>query len=263
MATRRADGLDQYVNLIKEELATQDPLILGVGVAVVVVILTILILKFISGRKNTRRSVLLVGLCDAGKTVLYSRLISGKYAKTQTSIKENSGSYEIKNEKKGRLKVVDLPGHERLRNQSLDQFKDQARGIIFVVDSATLQKEIKEVAECLYNVLSDNVISYNSPPILVACNKSDVTTAKSANIIKTQLEKEMNTLRVTRSAALAGTDSSGGSNNVFLGKQGKDFEFSHLSPIQVEFVECSAKGSKGEAADAEIGEIEKWLAKIA
>lgn len=49
--------------------------------------------------------------------------------------------------------------------------------------------------------------------------------------------------------------------NLFLGKKGKDFEFSQL-PLKVEFLECSARGSKGEKGDADIEKLEKSLAKL-
>ena len=42
---------------------------------------------------------------------------------------------------------------------------------MFVVDSATFQKEVRDVAEFLYVLLTDAVISRNGPAILVACNK--------------------------------------------------------------------------------------------
>ncbi|XP_006822972.1 signal recognition particle receptor subunit beta-like [Saccoglossus kowalevskii] len=261
MATKELREIDRYVNLLKQEISKQDPVVLSVVVALAVVILTIVLFKIILGRKNTRRGVLLVGLCDSGKTLLFSKLTSGKYVMTQTSIKENSGTYKLQGEKKGVLKILDLPGHERLRNHKIDQFKDQARCIVFLVDSVTFQKDIKEVAELLYNLLSDQVISHNALPFLIACNKTDITTAKSSNVIKIQLEKEMNTLRITRSAALEGIDSSG-SNKTYLGKKGKDFEFSHLKPIKVDFVECSARGAKSEESEGDISEIEKWLYQV-
>ncbi|KAL0173420.1 hypothetical protein M9458_029388, partial [Cirrhinus mrigala] len=49
--------------------------------------------------------------------------------------------------------------------------------------------------------------------------------------------------------------------SVYLGKKGKDFEFSQL-PNRVEFIECSAHGSKGEDGDADIDALEKCLARI-
>ncbi|NXU77206.1 SRPRB protein, partial [Oreotrochilus melanogaster] len=71
-----------------------------------------------------------------------------------------------------------------------------------------------------------------------------------------------NTLRVTRSAAPTSLDGAGTGGPAQLGKKGKDFDFSQL-PMKVEFVECSARGSKGEEGDADFEGLEKWLARIA
>lgn len=65
---------------------------------------------------------------------------------------------------------------------------------------------------------------------------------------------------MTRSAALTSQDGSVG-GAVYLGKKGKDFEFNQL-PMKVEFLECSARGSKGEEGDADIEDLEKNLAKL-
>lgn len=65
---------------------------------------------------------------------------------------------------------------------------------------------------------------------------------------------------MTRSAALSSQDGSVG-GSVYLGKKGKDFEFSQVG-VKVEFVECSARGSKGEDGDADIESLEKSLAKL-
>lgn len=46
-----------------------------------------------------------------------------------------------------------------------------SRGIVFVVDSAIFQKEVRDVAEFLYVLLTDAVIARNAPALLVACNK--------------------------------------------------------------------------------------------
>lgn len=66
---------------------------------------------------------------------------------------------------------------------------------------------------------------------------------------------------MTRSAALSAQDGSTGGASVYLGKKGKDFDFSHLS-MRVEFLECSGRGSKGEEGEADIENLEKWLAKL-
>lgn len=65
---------------------------------------------------------------------------------------------------------------------------------------------------------------------------------------------------MTRSAALSSQDGSVG-GSVYLGKKGKDFEFSQL-PVKVEFIECSARGSKGEDGNGDMESLEKSLAKL-
>lgn len=69
-----------------------------------------------------------------------------------------------------------------------------------------------------------------------------------------------NTLRVTRSAALSSQDGSVG-GSVYLGKKGKDFEFSQLQ-MRVEFLECSARGNGGEDGEADLVNLEESLAKL-
>lgn len=48
-------------------------------------------------RKGSRRAVLITGLCDSGKTLIFSQLLHNKYVETFTSIKENIGDYILKN----------------------------------------------------------------------------------------------------------------------------------------------------------------------
>ena len=57
-----------------------------------------------------------------------------------------------------------------------------------------------------------------------------------------------------------GTDNSNSSTK-FLGKKDKDFSFSDLKPLRVEFVQCSAKGLKDN--DGEIKQIVDWLDRMA
>lgn len=45
------------------------------------------------------------------------------------------------------VKVVDIPGHERLRYKYFDKYKNSAKGLVYVIDSANIQKDIRDVAE--------------------------------------------------------------------------------------------------------------------
>ncbi|XP_074768782.1 signal recognition particle receptor subunit beta isoform X1 [Athene noctua] len=257
-----AGGLEPHLEALRRELRAPDPAVLSVLLALLAVAITLLIWRFVQGRRSSRQAVLLLGLCDAGKTLLFARLLTGKYRDTQTSITDSSAVYRVSNDKSANVTLIDLPGHESLRLQFLERFKAAARAIVFVVDSVAFQREVKDVAEFLYQVLIDSTVLKNAPALLIACNKQDVTMAKSAKLIQHQLEKELNTLRVTRSAAPTSLDGSATGSPAQLGKKGKDFDFSQL-PMKVEFVECSARGSKGEEGDADFEGLEKWLAKIA
>lgn len=103
-----------------------------------------MILFLIKNRKAKRTDVLLAGLCDSGKTLLYSLLLNGSEVETFTSLKENFGFITLQN---GIVRLVDLPGHERLRVRLLDTYKKSAKAIVYVIDSSTVQKEIKDATE--------------------------------------------------------------------------------------------------------------------
>ncbi|XP_060586232.1 signal recognition particle receptor subunit beta-like [Ruditapes philippinarum] len=118
------------------------------------------------------------------------KLVYRKYKATFTSISANSGTYTIPDTGKT-LRIIDLPGHERVRLQMMETHKDLTRAIMFVVDSSSVQKDIKDIAEYLYTVLSDSKISSICPPVLIVCNKQDLTFSKGAKVIQSQLEKEM------------------------------------------------------------------------
>lgn len=70
-----------------------------------------------------------------------------------------------------------------------------------------------------------------------------------------------NTLRVTRSAALQQLDGTTGNNNSYLGKRSKDFEFSDLKPMKVQFVECSAVDTSDKDQPG-LMEVENWLSTL-
>ncbi|XP_077147382.1 signal recognition particle receptor subunit beta [Ranitomeya variabilis] len=248
------------MEFITQELARLDPTVLSVVAALVVVLLSLVIWRLLRGRQSSRRAVLLVGLCDSGKSLLFCRFLNGKFRQTQTSISPNSSIYRGKNEKSSSFTLVDVPGHESLRLQFLDQYKTSVRAMIFVVDSSSFQREVKEVAEFFYQILTDATLLRNNPPILVACNKQDISMAKSAKLIQQQLERELNTLRVTQSAAPSTLEGTNSPATTQLGKKGKDFEFSQL-PLKIEFLECSARD--GKEGDANLGNVEGWLAKLA
>jgi signal recognition particle receptor subunit beta len=199
-------------------------------------------------RRPARTDVILTGLCDSGKTLLYGLLMSGKPVETFTSITENFGQVATN---KGSVKIVDIPGHERLRIKFLDKYRYSSKAVTFIIDSSTIQKDIRDVADYLYTILADK--AFSSVPILIVCNKQDETFAKSQTVVENLLEKEFNVIRKTRTSQLESVDDSS-SNAVFLGRHDKDFSFSQLNR-KIIFAEASAK-------EQNIDSFSKWIQSL-
>lgn len=85
-----------------------------------------------------------MGLSEAGKSAIFMQVLHDKFPDTFTSITENVDNYS-----KGTLsgRIIDIPGHYRVRDKSFEKYKRTAKGIAFVIDSVTVQKEIRDVAE--------------------------------------------------------------------------------------------------------------------
>ncbi|CAH8501896.1 unnamed protein product [Schistosoma rodhaini] len=203
-----------------------DILLYPVVIAVVVCFVTV-ILYWLSVRKRLK-NVLFIGACDSGKTTLFSSIVYGNPSSTFTSLNENVGNLQI--DKKMFLVMI--------------------KALVFVIDSKSIQSDVKDVAEFLYNILVDKVFIKNRVKLLVACNKQDATTAKGVSVVTHLLEKELNTLTFTRTGALAGLDQSTIST---LTRPGVTFTFAK-SRLPVDFVEISATNN----ASA----IHKWLVQL-
>ncbi|KAF8928363.1 hypothetical protein BGZ58_009701 [Dissophora ornata] len=203
----------------------------------------------VGAKRNSKNTILLTGLPFAGKTVIHYMIKNNKAVETVTSMKENEANLVL-TEGKAPIHIVDIPGHERLRFK-FSEFMPIARAVVFVVDSSTASRQIRFLAEYLYDILGDKFAQDEKIPVLIACNKSDLLTSFKKERIQSLLEAEINKLRQTRTAALDTQDSEG-NENVFLGFEGKDFSFLDLEN-EVEFIECSAENK-------DIEGIKDWMA---
>lgn len=225
------------------------PILAGVAVG----ILTLLLIYLFSKRRSLGRDVLITGICDSGKTTILSQLVSGKTGQTYTSMNHNRFSLPVEN--KAAVELVDVPGSDRVRGQVIDEFSGSARAVVFVVDSNTVSKQVRDVAEFLHFLLTNKNINSNSPPLLIVCNKQDAGMAKSAGAVQALLEKEIEKVRMTKGNQLAGTQNES-RDSVFLGREGKAFELKDLG-CKVEFEEASAlelSSLKG---------VRQWISDIA
>ncbi|VDN23580.1 unnamed protein product, partial [Cylicostephanus goldi] len=203
--------------------------------AIIVVLITIAFF-LLRALKDKADTFLMVGLSDAGKTHIFGKLANRNLEPvTYTSFQENVLDVDIKGK---HMKVVDFPGAERLRKHLIEKWlkkeRSSLRGIAFVVDSSSFSKRSRDVAEFLYDVALE---SGKKVPILVACNKQDHGLAKSSQVIRSSLEKEIGMINKTRAAALTTTD--GSSFRHTLTDTGGNFAWEDL-PRSVEFVECCA-----------------------
>jgi len=234
-------------------------------VGILVGILTLFVIYLWTRKKSGRRSaVLIAGPCDGGKTLIFSRLVTaGKSGvDTFTSMQENLGHFQAPNTGK-KVTVVDMPGHDRIRYAALDKHKDSALGVVYVVDASNIKQGIRDTAEFLFKILSDPAVHSNRTPVLVACNKQDlVLSAKGASVIRREMAKEIGLLRETHARLLSGVggDGEGAPDHVFLGKEGKDFEFEDLK-AKVEFCETSATADKGDDLSG-MDRVQEWIAAL-
>ncbi|XP_018025209.1 signal recognition particle receptor subunit beta-like [Hyalella azteca] len=215
-------------------------------------LLTRRVVRSVGGRG---RSIVLVGNCEAGKTALLYTLTRGQTPITVTSFKDNEDLYNTGNKS---VRVVDVPGHERVRSNAFDKHKSDARAIVFLLDSTSLGSQIKDVAEQLFTVLSDSVVQGNRCPVAVLCNKQDQDLAKSATIIERALQKEFDVLRETSSSRLASISNDGNQRpSKPLGVTGKPFAFSQVTYNPVTFMETSV------VEDKSLANLKRWIEAVA
>jgi len=253
-------------NLLEQfnELSITVKLILGtVFLAFIVSLIPILFSKKqrMIRRKTRKRSVLLLGPCGAGKTVLIFQLCHGEIPQTVTSMKENVMVYNDEELKKP-VEMIDFPGHERLRSNLLSRVEETS-AIIVLLDSNNMKAHIRPTAEILFDILTHPSMENNPPPLLVVCNKQDLPNAKAEIRIKKALELELDNLKKTRgklSDVLLSADQTDPKTKLeqeqlSLGQIGKPFAFDVDSPCQVEF--CKASITQGN-----VQEIKKFMTTV-
>eukprot|EP00842_Homolaphlyctis_polyrhiza_P003248 jgi/Hompol1/3924/HPOL_000721-RA len=216
-------------------------------------------------RATKQDTLMLAGLMGAGKTALFHKLCHGRSVETCTSMQENVGQVVLDkdNAKQTSFKLVDLPGHEKLRFK-YQQFLPSAKGILFVLDASQIRRVqmLRSAAEYIYTLLADPLSSSHEIPLTVLCNKSEELLALSPEKIQKMLEQEINELRKTRSAGVVGqADLDGGDAEddeeaAYLGFEGQPFKFEHI-PNPVEFVAISCKADPLDSDDAEDAEEEQ------
>ncbi|KLO13502.1 hypothetical protein SCHPADRAFT_827917 [Schizopora paradoxa] len=250
--------------LVLPELSQQTLLY---GSLLVVVVFMLVVAHIARKRSKARGSlVLLVGAADAGKTSILSTMIYGQTLPTHTSLFVNSSIVTSPSSKKP-LCIVDVPGHQRLRDAFKDYIPD-AKAIVFVVDSGSITRNGKVVAEYMHNVLhaiTSLPPTHALPPVLILAHKADLIKAPASSTsstpngtpssertslaisrVRTILERE---LEARRAAQASGVVVEG------LGEEGERTELGGL--------DCTGAGGVFKFADwegSEVSFVGTWVA---
>ena len=137
----------------KEEEPASNPLPIALGGAAALAALALLLG---GGSKKKQPAALLLGPSNAGKTLLFHRLVNNEIEETVASMKSDEGIVDNK-------LLVDVPGHRRLRNEVTKELKRAAK-IVFLVDAADATRQAKAAAELLYEIFCCE----SRPPLLLS-----------------------------------------------------------------------------------------------
>ncbi|KAF8236225.1 P-loop containing nucleoside triphosphate hydrolase protein [Tricholoma matsutake] len=246
-----------------------------VSLSLLLALVFIALLLILKTRRLTSRgnALILVGPPDSGKTAILSTLIYGQSLHTHTSLQTNSSTLALP-ERKKTIRVVDIPGHPRIRDQFREHL-DDAKAIIFVVDASTISRNGAAVAEHLHHIFHSVVSlppSHTPPSLLILAHKVDLLKTTSsmtpdANAItrvRNVLERELEKRRVAQSGdvGVEGLGEEGGQFEMGgldrgSGRKG-DFRFDDWEGGDITFIGSSLRFGK-EVEDPEKGAQEGLL----
>ena len=218
-------------------------------VAVLVGVLTLaFIYLWVQRRQRRGRIVAIAGISESGKTTLFARIVSdqSKAAPIETFTSATRNEADVLLSSGQSLRLVDVPGNERVRHKDFEAIVSSLVAIVFVVDSASFSKKIRDVAEFLNALLTDQRVKV---PIAIACNKQDIKLAKGSATIKAELEREVNLLRDSHLKSLSEDDAK---------SEASTFSFSNGS---ITFIETSAT-TKEEQAKFSPSQITAWVKRV-
>ena len=204
------------------------PVIIGIVAAFVVVLAIVLVLILKDDKKP--KNVYIFGCSRAGKTQLLWTL-HDSYKHYCCYDGGNDQYTEIQVGRKIE-RVFAFSTEPRYHTKAFNSIKDP-RGVIFVIDCETALSKIKDNAKLLYEVFSVPEIIKNRVPVLIFCAKSDLPNTAPIFIIRKELEKEFESIRLNRQQDVP--------NFVFLGNKKKYFNFSQLRRNKIMFTAGSAK----------------------
>jgi len=243
-----------------------------------------LLVTLLARRKSKARgnSVLFVGPPDGGKTAILSVLTFKQALPTHSSLQTNASLIVLPQRKKT-LRVVDIPGHPRIRPQYREYFSE-AKAVVFVIDASTISRNGAAVAEHLHQILHTFMSlapSQPSPAFLILAHKCDLLTATSSsgppdqlaiNRVRAILERELEKRRQSQVGGM-GVESLGGEGDgselsglECRGSGGGAFRFSDWDGGEIVFLGTSiamkegmVEEEKAPGSDNGLNGLQQWL----
>jgi len=234
------------------------------------------VVSYTRGKSKSRgNALLLVGLPDSGKTAILSNLAYNQTLPSHASLQTNSVQMALSPTQT--LRVIDVPGHPRIRDQFREHLSD-AKAIAFVVDCSTISRNGSAVAELLHHVLhaiTSLPPAQSAPTLLILAHKIDLlkvgASSNSANEVaitrvRTILERELEKRRASETGGV-GMESLGAEGEgtemgglECSGGAGGAFKFDEWEGGDIEFVSTWVK--VGEAKEESgLDALKDWLSK--
>ncbi|KAH7929734.1 hypothetical protein BV22DRAFT_1191774 [Leucogyrophana mollusca] len=249
-----------------------------------VLALTILCAFLFSRRRSRSRgnALLLVGPPDSGKTAILSTLAYNQTLPSHTSLQTNATVVALPSATT--LRVVDVPGHPRIRDQFLEHMGD-AKAIAFVVDASTVSRNGAAVAEHLHHILhaiTSLPPSQPAPALLILAHKADLlkTGTSSSTLadvavsrVRTILERELEKRRESQSGGVGveGLGEEGERSDMggldHSGPAGSPFKFADWEGGEVDFAGTWAKVGETKEDEKQSGTdglegLTEWLDQL-
>ncbi|KIK99285.1 hypothetical protein PAXRUDRAFT_822906 [Paxillus rubicundulus Ve08.2h10] len=260
-------------------LSAQNLVLLSLAVTV----LFFIVLSFTRKKSKSRgNDLLLLGPPDSGKTAIMSNLAYDQTLPSHTSLQTNLAQVVLSPTKT--LRVIDVPGHPRIRDQFREHLGD-AKAIAFVVDSSTISRNASVVAEHLHHVLhaiTSLPPTQSTPALLILAHKMDLlksgassnsATSVAISRVCTILERELEKRRASQSGGVGmeslGADGEGSEMGGLdcSGPAGGTFKFSEWEGGEVYFAATWVKVGENKDVEKSSGEdgldgLKEWLNQV-
>ncbi|EGN93292.1 hypothetical protein SERLA73DRAFT_189849 [Serpula lacrymans var. lacrymans S7.3] len=164
------------------------PILVLASLSLAAILLAVVLIRRQRSR-SAGNSLLLVGPPDSGKTAILSTLAYQRTLPSYTSLQTNAAVITLPGSSAKALRVVDIPGHPRIRGQFREYLSD-ARALAFVVDASTVSRNGAVVAEHLHHILhalTSLPPSQSPPKLLILAHKADLLKSNTSSSVSTEL----------------------------------------------------------------------------